>query len=49
MIKSLNSNIKIDESFEERLSIELEDRVEMSLWGCECNGFTCTTENNSKG
>ncbi|WP_163192150.1 hypothetical protein [Clostridium thermarum] len=49
MIKPLNTNINVNESFEERLAVELEERQEMSLWGCDCNGFTCTSTNNAKG
>ncbi|WP_163192148.1 hypothetical protein [Clostridium thermarum] len=41
MIKSLNNNIDFEAGFEERMSIELEDRVEMAMWSCECDGFKC--------
>ncbi|WP_163192146.1 hypothetical protein [Clostridium thermarum] len=45
MIKSLNKNISIDETFEERFAIELEERPEMQSWtfSCDCDGFECGT------
>lgn len=42
MIKSLNTNIDFELEFEERMTMELEDRVEMAMWACDCDGFQCS-------
>ncbi|WP_163192124.1 hypothetical protein [Clostridium thermarum] len=49
MIKSVNYNINIDENFEERLAVELDERVEMGTWHCECDGFQCAGPYSGKG